>query len=221
MRTALLLVTVLTLVGCSQSPDLVRSQAVREQVFGRGIKDEAVLAALRAVPREAFLPADQHQDAYEDGPRTAAGGLVLPSPYLVGLVLSLARLQGDDRLLEVGTQTGYQAAVVAKMVAKVHSMDESRDTLAAAQQRWTDLAVENIDAQPGSVNDGWASAAPFDVILLWKAPSYVPTLLLNQLQLGGRMVIVHGALDAPKEIRVVEKQRDRSTTERVVVPTAK
>jgi protein-L-isoaspartate(D-aspartate) O-methyltransferase len=208
-------------IGCTQSADLVRSRAVREQAFARGVKDEAILAALREVPRESFLPPEQAAQAYEDGPRRISDDEVLPSIYLVGTVLSLARPQGDDRMLEFGTSTGYQAAVASKLVARVHAMDNDEARIAEAGERFEAMGITNVSTRSGFVNDGWEAAAPFDVIVLWDSPSYVPTMLLNQLQLGGRLVIIRGGVEDPTQIRIVEKQRDRSTRERVVIPTAK
>jgi protein-L-isoaspartate(D-aspartate) O-methyltransferase len=213
--------TMFVAVGCSQSEDLVRSRAVRDNVFARGVKDEAVLAALRATPREPFLGSQDTALAYADGPAPTADGQIVPSTYLVGLVLSLARPQGDHRVLEYGTGTGYQAAVLAKLAAKVHTMDASAASLAAASQRWEMLGITNVDTKAGAPNDGWAAAAPFDLVILWNAPPYIPAMLTNQLQPGGRMVLAHGPLDAVKELRIIEKRRDSSTTERVVVPVAR
>lgn len=216
-----LVATMAVAAGCSQSTELVRSRAVRDTVFARGVTDEAVLAALRAVPREPFIGTTDTRVAYADGPATAAGGRLVPSTYLVGLVLSLARPQGDDRVMEYGTGTGYQAAVLARLAAKVHSMDALGSDQDVARQHWAALGLSNIEARNGSINDGWAAAAPFDIVILWNAPPYIPTLLANQLQVGGRMLVVHGALDAVKELRIVDKRRDRSTHERVVVPVAR
>lgn len=213
--------TMLLAIGCVQSEDLVRSRAVRDHVFARGVKDEAVLAALRATPREAFLGTHDTAIAYEDGPASTSDGQIVPSTYLVGLVLSLARPQGDHRVLEYGTGTGYQAAVLAKLVARVHTMDASAASLVAASQRWQSLDITNIDTKAGALNDGWAAAAPFDLVILWNAPPYTPAMLTSQLQPGGRMVVAHGTVDAVKELRIIEKRRDRSTTERVVVPVAR
>lgn len=218
---ALAVGTMMVALGCAQSEDLVRSRAVRDHVFARGVKDEAVLAALRATPREAFLGTHDTAIAYADGPAPTSEGQIVPSTYLVGLVLSLARPQGDDRVLEYGTGTGYQAAVLAKLAAKVHTMDASEASLAAAARRWEMLGITNVDTKAGAMNDGWAAAAPFDLVILWNAPPYVPAMLANQLQPGGRMVVAHGPLDAVKELRIIEKRRDRSTTERVVVPVAR
>lgn len=214
------LVCALLASACTRSDELVRSQAVRDTVFARGIKDEAVLGVLRTIPREVFIGTPDTEAAYADGPAKAEGGVVVPSTYLLGLVLSLARPQGDHRVLEFGTGTGYQAAALSKLAAKVYSMDAPGVNFDLAHARWESLGLTNIDARPGTVNEGWNSAAPFDVIVLWNAPPYVPVLLSNQLQTGGRLVAVHGPLDAAKEIRIIEKRRDRSTSERVVVPVA-
>lgn len=217
----LALAALLSTQACSQSEELVRSRAVRDTAFARGVKDEAVLAALRSVPRERFVETTDLERAYADGPATSTSGFVVPSTYLVGLVVSLAKLEGDYRVLEYGTGTGYQAAVLAKQSAKVYSMDASAPAVNFARQQWAALGLDTIEARVGGLNDGWAAAAPFDVIVLWNAPPYIPTLLANQLQAGGRMIVVHGSVEAVKDVRVIEKRRDRSTTEHVVMPTAK
>lgn len=222
MRRSLvvLLLAAIPAGACSQSDELVRSHAVRDQAYARGVKDEAILAALRGVPREPFLAPDAVASAYADGPAKGQGA-PLPSIYLVGLVLSLVHPRGDDRVLDVGTATGYQAAVAAKLVAKVHSMDTDAARIAEAEERWRALGLSHISARTGDATDGWSSAAPFDVIILWTAPPYIPPMLMNQLQLGGRMVILSGPIDAPTQLRIIEKKRDRSISERIVVPTAK
>ena len=157
--------------------------------FAREIRDPRVLEAVGRVPRHRFVPLRDRDKAYNDGPLPIGHGQTISQPYIVALMTELVQPQANDRVLEVGTGCGYQAAVLAELVAEVYSIEIVQPLADEARQRLKDLGYTNIHVRCGDGYQGWAEHAPFQIILVTAAPDHVPQPLVQQLAPGGRMVI--------------------------------
>lgn len=161
---------------------------VRTQLARRGITDARTLAALAWVPREWFLPPEQAPQAYRDGPLPIGNGQTISQPYIVGLMTAELRLQRRHRVLEIGTGSGYQTAILSRLVSHVFSIERLPDLLVEAEDRFRRLRLDNIDTRLGDGAQGWRDAAPFDAILVTAATPEVPPPLLAQVAPAGRLV---------------------------------
>jgi protein-L-isoaspartate(D-aspartate) O-methyltransferase len=170
-----------------------RARMVREQLVARGIRDERVLAAMGRVPRHELVPEALREEAYEDGPLPIGEGQTISQPYIVAAMSEAAVLTGGERVLEVGTGSGYQAAVLSALAREVYTIELEPDLAARAQRDLTRLGCTNVHTRTGDGYRGWPEAAPFDAILVTAAPESVPPPLLEQLKVGGRLVIPVGA----------------------------
>jgi len=170
-----------------------REAMVATQIAARGVRDERVLAAMRTVPRHDFVPADVRAEAYGDHPLPIGEGQTISQPYIVALMTELLAVGPGDRVLEIGTGSGYQAAVLAAMGCEVYSI-EIRESLAqAARARLESLHFGGVHIRAGDGYGGWIDAAPFAGIIVTAAPERVPEPLLEQLAVGGHMVIPVGS----------------------------
>jgi protein-L-isoaspartate(D-aspartate) O-methyltransferase len=179
---------------------------VRTQIEVRGVRDERVLAALREVPRHRFVPEDLAHAAYEDGPLPIGHGQTISQPYIVAVMTELLAPGADDVVLEVGTGSGYQAAVLSRLAARVYSIEIVPQLAQSARERLEALGYTNVEVITG---DGWAglpAEAPFDGILVAAAPPEVPQALLDQLAVGARLVIPVGQWE--QDLRVYERTPD-------------
>jgi protein-L-isoaspartate(D-aspartate) O-methyltransferase len=191
---------------------------VEEQIAARGVKDPAVLAAMREVPRHLFVrPADLAR-AYEDHPLQIGHGQTISQPYIVALMTELARPRPGQVALEVGTGSGYQAAVLSRVVGRVYTIELFEPLATAAQRRLADLGYDNVTVRAGDGYNGWPEEAPFDIILVTAAAQDIPPPLVQQLKTGGRMIIPVGATGDAQDLRVVEKNPDGSLEIRTVIP---
>jgi len=169
-----------------------RRRMVDEQIEAREIVDPRVVAAMREVPRHEFVPAAERAHAYEDRPLPIGEGQTISQPYIVALMTQLAAVGPGSKVLEVGTGSGYQAAVLAACGAEVYSI-EIVDALAKrAQHDLVRLGIENVHVRSGDGYRGWPEVAPFDAIVVTAAAPQVPPALLSQLRIGGRLVIPVG-----------------------------
>lgn len=169
-----------------------RERMVREDLAGRGIVDKRVLEAMRTVPRHLFVPQKYRHQAYADSPLPIGSNQTISQPYIVALMTQLLRLQGGERVLEVGTGSGYQAAVLALLAGEVHTVERHSRLAEIARQRLGRLSYENAHVHIGDGSRGWPPAAPYDGILVTAAAPRVPAMLLEQLATGGRLVIPVG-----------------------------
>ncbi len=169
-----------------------RSEMVQQQIEARGVKDPAVLAALRAVPRHRFVPLALVADAYADRPLPIGEGQTISQPYIVALMTELLRVEPGQRVLEVGTGSGYQAAVLAQLGAEVYSIEIVESLGRQAAALLAALGYERVQVRIGDGYRGWPERAPFAGILVTAAPDHVPRPLLEQLAPGGRLVIPVG-----------------------------
>jgi len=169
-----------------------RLEMVETQIVARGVADERVLGAMRRVPRHRFVPADLQDEAYLDGPLPIGSGQTISQPYIVALMTELVRPRAGMKVLEIGTGSGYQAAVLAACGAEVYTIEILADLGRQAVARLAELGHDRIHARIGDGFDGWPEEAPFEAILVTAAPDTIPAPLLDQLAVGGRLVIPLG-----------------------------
>jgi protein-L-isoaspartate(D-aspartate) O-methyltransferase len=190
-----------------------REAMVRDQIEARGVRDPRVLAALRAVPRERFVPRAERERAYDDGPLPIGHGQTISQPYMVAVMTELLRPEPGDRVLEIGTGSGYQAAVLSKVVRRVYSIEIVPELASRARDALSELGLTNVEVFVGDGYRGLPEQAPFDGIVLTAAPREVPKALVDQLAVGGRLVAPVG--DFEQELRVLERTAEGVTTERL------
>ena len=182
-----------------------RRAMVERQLRRRGIRDERVLEAMGQVPRHEFVPAELLREAYEDHPLPIGGGQTISQPYIVAQMVEALALQGGERVLEVGTGSGYQAAVLARLAARVHTIECDPSLARTARERLSRLGFgDTVEVIEGDGSAGYATAAPYDGILVAAAAPDVPAQLIEQLAEGGRLVIPVGERDA-QELRLIRK----------------
>ncbi|OGF66023.1 MAG: protein-L-isoaspartate O-methyltransferase [Candidatus Fischerbacteria bacterium RBG_13_37_8] len=169
-----------------------RETMVETQIISRGVKDDRVLEAMRKVPRHLFVPSSDMQHAYIDSPLPIGEGQTISQPYIVALMTELLELKGTEKVLEIGTGSGYQAAVLAELGNEVYSIEIIDKLGKHAEQILTDLGYKNIKIKIGDGYKGWKEYAPFDAIIVTAAPEKIPPPLLEQLKEGGRLVIPLG-----------------------------
>jgi protein-L-isoaspartate(D-aspartate) O-methyltransferase len=170
----------------------LRERMVDTQIARRGIHDPRILQAFRAVPREKFVMAGFTALAYEDEALPIEANQTISQPYIVALMIAAAELGPTDRVLEVGSGSGYAAAVMSRIVSRVYGIERHAELVAAAQQRLNELGYDNIELQVGDGTLGWAEAHPFDAILVAASGPEVPRALEEQLALRGRLIIPIG-----------------------------
>jgi len=213
---------VLTALSCrpaSEPDDAARArdreQMVAQQIASRGVHDERTLAAMRAVPRHLFVPPEVAAQAYADHPLPIGHGQTISQPYVVAFMTEALDLDGDETVLEIGTGSGYQAAVLAEIVPRVYSIEIVAPLAEEAALRLRDLGYENVEVRSGDGYEGWPEAAPFDAIIVTAAAPRIPEPLKQQLRDGGRLILPVG--DDWQELVVVTRRGD-SFEERRVLP---
>ena len=194
-------------MGCNSSPARrdaapaldrwteARMDMIRDQIEARGVRDRRVIEALRRVPRHEFVPLEEREDAYVDGPLPIGEGQTISQPYIVALMTELAELGPRDRVLEVGTGSGYQAAVLAEIAGEVFSIEILPSLGRKAAKDLARTGYGQVQLRIGDGYDGWPEAAPFDAILITAAPEEIPQPLLDQLAMGGRLVAPVGEVN--------------------------
>jgi protein-L-isoaspartate(D-aspartate) O-methyltransferase len=171
---------------------MLRERMVETQIAVRGLDDPAVLEAMRSVPRHLFIPEGEQDKAYHDGPVAIGCGQTISQPYIVALMVVLARLDASSRVLEIGTGCGYQTAVLAACAGEIFSIELEAELAQHAAATLAALGVANVTLRVGDGARGWPEAAPFDAIVVSAAPADVPPALVEQLAPGGRLVIPVG-----------------------------
>jgi protein-L-isoaspartate(D-aspartate) O-methyltransferase len=177
-----------------------------------------VKAAMATVPRHLFVPQAQQPHAYENRPLPIGHGQTISQPYIVALMTDLLQLGKGDRVLEVGTGSGYQAAVLAKLVRSVYTIEIVAPLAAEARERLARLGYRNVEVRTGDGYAGWEEHAPFDAIMVTAGAREVPPPLLQQLKPGGRMVIPVGPTGMIQHLTLIEKQADGSIRSREIIP---
>jgi protein-L-isoaspartate(D-aspartate) O-methyltransferase len=193
-----------------------RRRMVEEQIRDRGIVQAGVLAAMESVPRHLFVPVEERARAYDDYPLPIGHGQTISQPYIVALMTSLLDLDSGDRVLEIGTGSGYQAAVLSLLAGEVYSIEILKPLGERAKESLARQGYSNVHVHIGDGYKGWPSAAPFDAILLTAAPPRIPDPLLDQLKVGGKMVLPVG--DTWQDLLVLTKRPDGTFEKRKVLP---
>jgi protein-L-isoaspartate(D-aspartate) O-methyltransferase len=200
-----------------------RRRMVDEQLIRRGLRDPRVLAAMGDVPRHAFVPADWQEQAYTDSPLPLGPGATISQPYIVALMLEKAELAAGDRVLEVGTGSGYQAALLAELGAETYSIELDPALAARAARALAAAGYPEVQLRVGDGRTGWPEAAPFAAILVTAAAESVPPALVDQLAEGGRLLIpvwpvgpVGPAGEGPQELLRLRKVDGRARREALI-----
>ena len=195
---------------------LAHTKFAREQI-GKDQLDDAVLEALGRVPRHDFVPSQLREYAYADSPLPIGYGKTISQPFIVALMTDLLEMKASDKVLEVGTGLGYQAAVLAELAAHIYSVEIVEELFEEARGRLKRLGYRNIELKRGDGHYGWPEHGPFDKIMVTAAPELVPPPLLSQLRPGGRMVIPAGISNA-QQLMLVTKDEMGKTTIRERLP---
>ncbi len=198
--------------------DQHRSRMVERQLRGRDIRDERVLEAMGKVPRHLFVPERIRSRAYADGALPIGAGQTISQPYIVALMTQLSGADAGSRALDIGTGSGYQAAVLAEIADRVYSIEIVESLADEARSRLKSMNYTNIEVRCGDGYQGWPDQAPFDVIIVAAAPDHIPQPLVDQLAPGGRLIIPVG--EFYQVLTVIEKKQDGSTEKTTVVPVA-
>ncbi|MEQ1883493.1 MAG: protein-L-isoaspartate(D-aspartate) O-methyltransferase [Bryobacteraceae bacterium] len=196
---------------------VARERMVREQIEARGVRSSAVLDAIRATPRHLFLPPGIQDSAYRDRAIPIGYGQTMSQPYVVALMTELLDVRKMDRVLEIGTGSGYQAAVLARLAKEVYTIEIVPELAAESATSFRRLNYANIFPRHGDGYRGWPEKAPFDRILLTAAPPEIPTELIGQLAAHGKLVAPEGLRDQQR-IVVVEKLADGSVVRKPGIP---
>lgn len=193
-----------------------RARMVDTQIAARGVRDPRVLAAMKKVPRHLFVDPAARGQAYEDHPVPIGNNQTISQPYIVALMTELLELPARGRVLEIGTGSGYQSAVLGEMAAEVYSIEILPELAKAAGDKLKELGYTNVEVRAGDGYRGWPEHAPFDGIVVTAAPERIPQPLLDQLAIGGRMVIPVGGFF--QELKVFTKDKDGRVTEKDIIP---
>lgn len=183
-----------------------REQMVATQLQSRDIQDQRVLGAMRRVPRHLFMPESMRQYAYIDSPVPIGEDQTISQPYIVGLMTQTADPEPQDRALEVGTGSGYQAAVLAELVQEVYTIEIIPALAERAGKALSELGYDNVEVRLGDGYQGWPEKAPFDIILITAAPEEIPQPLIDQLAAGGRLVVPVGPQGEIQTLTLVTKE---------------
>jgi len=188
---------------------------VRDQIEARGVSNPEVLAAMRSVPRELFVPEDGRREAHQDHPISIGFGQTISQPYIVAVMTELLDPKKSHRVLEIGTGSGYQAAVLSGLVGELYSLEIVPELARSAAETLRRLDFRNVTVREGDGYQGWPDKAPFDRIILTAAPPEIPQVLLDELKPGGRLVAPVGV--GVQNLVVVQKAADGRTTTRTVL----
>jgi protein-L-isoaspartate(D-aspartate) O-methyltransferase len=198
----------------AQDFDRQRAAMVTGQIEERGIKDTRVLEAMRKVKRHLFVPPIYRPLAYADGPLPIGMGQTISQPYIVALMTELLDLKGNEKVLEIGTGSGYQAAILAELAKEVYTIEILEPLARQAEKLLTELGYRNIHVKIGDGFLGWPEKAPFDAIIVTCAPEEIPAALIEQLAEGGRLVIPVGV--QWQNLKLVQKTKGDLTTTDII-----
>lgn len=184
----------------------MRKEMVKEQILARGVTDAKVLRAMEKVERHLFVPEEMTEDAYSDHPLPIGYGQTISQPYIVAYMTEQAKISSGDKVLEIGTGSGYQAAVLAEIAEKVYTIELIEPLASRAEILLERLGYDNIIVRTGDGYQGWAEYAPFDAIVITAAPPEIPVGLIGQLKIGGRMIVPVGI--GSQELRRIVRTED-------------
>ena len=194
--------------------DAMRERMVETQIRARDVQNAAVLQAMRRVPRHLFVPHDEQPFAYDDRPLSIGRGQTISQPYIVAYMTEALQVEPFHKVLEIGTGSGYQAAVLAEIVKQVYSIEIVADLAAGARRALAQAGYPNVDVRTGNGYLGWPEHAPFDRIIITAAPPEIPPALVDQLAVGGIMVVPVGT--SFQELVVINKTPDGITEKRTI-----
>lgn len=216
LAVPIVLVTVCTTpqAGGQRDPVAERQRMVNEQLRGRDIKAPRVLAAMEKIPRHRFMPEDVRHEAYGDHPVPIGHGQTISQPYIVGFMTQELDVQPEHRVLEIGTGSGYQAAVLAELAKEVYTMEIIEPLAESARQTLESLGYRNVHVRAGNGYEGWPEHAPYDRIMVTAAPEEVPAALVEQLKVGGLMAIPVGSVF--QELRILRRTPQGTETLRTL-----
>src|SRR5687768_7805396 len=189
-----------------------RELMVKQQIKDRGVKDEATLKAMKTVPRHLFVPAAQVKYAYDDRPLPIGYGQTISQPYIVGYMTEIVRPNANSRVLEIGTGSGYQAAVLAQIVREVYTVEIVEPLAVQSTALLTKLNYKNVVTRKADGYFGWKEKAPFDAIIVTAAAEHIPPPLVEQLKEGGRMIIPVGSPYNLQQLMLIEKSGGKLRT---------
>ncbi|HBK58278.1 MAG TPA: protein-L-isoaspartate O-methyltransferase [Spirochaetaceae bacterium] len=192
------------MITCDERKD-ERDFMVRSQIAARGVRDRRVLEAMRAVPRHLFVPQSYSAEAYDDYPLPIGSGQTISQPYIVAFMAEALMLKGSERVLEIGTGSGYQTAVLSLLAKEIYSVERIAVLLERARATLEALKIDNVELRLGDGFYGWAEKAPFDAIILSAAPFDIPDTILQQLADGGKLVAPVGPLGAQTLVRTTRR----------------
>jgi protein-L-isoaspartate(D-aspartate) O-methyltransferase len=184
----------------------LRRDMVKNQIQARGVGNKKVLDAMLKVTRHVFVPEAARDEAYEDYPLSIGDGQTISQPYIVAIMTELAQLKGSEKVLEIGTGSGYQAAVLSLLCKEVYTIEIVENLAKTAEKRLKDLGYNNVHVRFSDGYLGWTEAQPFDVIIITCAPSYLPDSLVRQLKEGGKIIAPMGEENATQILTVFEKK---------------
>ena len=193
---------------------IMRERMVETQIKARGVRDPRVLAAMLKVERHLFVPAENQSSAYADQPLPIGAGQTISQPYIVALMTELLELKGDEKVLEVGTGSGYQAAILGELAQEVYTIEIVERLASSSRELLSRLGYRNITVRAGDGYAGWPEVAPFDAIMITCAPDHIPKPLLEQLKDGGRMVVPVGSYS--QELKKITKRFGKIETTNVI-----
>ena len=189
---------------------------VKKQIKDRGIVDPKVLDVLSNTPRHKFVPTDMVLYAYDDSPLPIGEGQTISQPYIVALMTELLSLSGKEKVLEIGTGSGYQSAILSLLSNKVYTIEIVKSLALQAKKVLQELEIHNVYVRWGDGYKGWPSEAPFDCIIVTAAPDTIPEALIKQLKIGGKLVIPVGKYW--QELKVISKTSDSNINEKTIIP---
>jgi len=184
----------------------LRNEMVEEQLIKRGIDDDLVLQAFRKVKREKFVPEKNKKYAYEDGAQLISAGQTISQPYIVAVMIEALEIKESDKVLEIGTGSGYAAALLAEIAAEVYTIERIEELAVKARKLLNNLGYQNIKVKLGDGSLGWEEYADYDAILVSAAAPYVPEKLIEQLAIGGKIVIPVGKRNKVQQLKRLTKK---------------
>lgn len=189
----------------------LRENMVKNQIEARNVYNTATLRAMRTVPRHEFVPFDMRAYAYDDRPLAIGNGQTISQPYIVAFMTSVIKPKAEDKILEIGTGSGYQAAVLAEIVNEVYTIEIIPDLAEQAEKKFKALNYQNIHTRVGDGYHGWPEEAPFDAIVVTAAPDEIPAPLIEQLKEGGKLVIPVGPKYSVQSLQLVTKKNGKAS----------
>ncbi|MCF8363676.1 MAG: protein-L-isoaspartate(D-aspartate) O-methyltransferase [Prolixibacteraceae bacterium] len=216
----LILLYLFTINICAQTPDgnfkERRERMVSSQIETRGLEHTSTLKAMRSVPRHLFVPEKMRDYAYDNRPLPIGHGQTISQPYIVAFMTSTIQPKADYKVLEIGTGSGYQAAILSEIVDSVYTIEIVEPLYEQASERLADLGYDNVKVKYGDGYYGWEEHAPYDAIVVTAAAEYIPPPLLDQLKTGGKMIIPVGSPFMAQSLILVSKKKDKITTSKLM-----